>query len=311
MNIRKSIFFIFYFNLVYLTGSGVGINENQNMEVENKRFQVELLSVTGSPKFEIVLKVLEKTSGLIKTVMIDDMFSRFQSVEKLILVPVDKVCVQGHLPRGGRIISIIDLNTYSLIDTLWINRELSFSPSFQFFVYLSYAPKFIPRGFSSVVLLYDLSKSPNENRLTEHSNVENGGIPIFPRENAMAKSYSPLLAGGGTGYTSPFLWSEDESKIVFLHVQRERNSPANKRNNYITAVDISRGVMSPEITKREINIEEYIDVSKQTSSIAARIKNKSFSLWANGLEWFGEELVKIDLSNVGIYGHDYLILNVP
>lgn len=286
-------------------------SENHNLLVANKLFHVELVSMTGAPEFETVLSVQDKTTGLSQKVLLNELFTRFQTIEKLILVPGNKVCVQGHLPRGGRIISVIDLNSLSLIDTLWINRELSFSPSYKYLVYLSYAPNFTPRDFSPIVLLYDFTKSPSENRISDNNSVENGGFPIFPTENLTTRSYDPLLAGGGIGYTSPFLWSEDENKIVFLYVQTEQINKARRRKNYLTSADFSRGILLPEIIKKEINIEEFIDVSKQASDIAATIENKTFPLWANDLEWIGEGILKLDISNTAIYGHDNLILNVP
>jgi len=239
------------------------------------------------------------------------MYTRFQSVDELILAPGNKLCVKGELARGGLILSIVDLNDLSVLDTLWATRELAVSSSSKFLVYLSYSSAFTPSDFSPVVLLYDLAKTAKENRLGEDVTVENGGRPIFPPENVQVESYSPLLAEGRIGYTSPFLWSIDDTKIVFFYLFDETRDEPRRKTNFLAVVDISDGVENSRVKRKRIDLEEYVDLSEQSQDVAERIREGTFPFWVTHMEWLGDEVISVTPERPSMKVPEDLLFKLP
>ncbi len=71
----------------------------------------------------------------------------------------------------------------------------------------------------------------------------------FPERNAAERSYDPSLEPKHV-YLSPFLWSPDEDKIVFFE--------SFDGSYHLVTVDLSRGLDSPRIARRTVEVEEVV-----------------------------------------------------
>ena len=136
--------------------------------------------------------------------------------------------VHGKLKYGGDVLFVVGNEEGEQELELW-TYGFSVSPSGRWLAYETHYPRMsIPGARNSIVLLYDLSRTPLQNRggaermdWPEH----NDGLPIFPPENACAHNYRVTLADPPYLVTSDLLWSADDDRLVFF-VEREDRSAA-------------------------------------------------------------------------------------
>ena len=128
-----------------------------------------------------------------------------------------KLIIVGELPYLGDIVTIYSLQDQQIIDELYC-YAFSVSGNGRYATFKKYYPRFTPMEFrTDVVLVYDFSKCPRENRVPierEHIDYENGGIPIFPRYNAKNKI---VVANYGTDnffVYQPIAWSKQGDKVA-------------------------------------------------------------------------------------------------
>jgi hypothetical protein len=129
-------------------------------------------------------------------------------------------------------VMVLDLPTAALVDSFLALRP-SVSPSGRYIAFTKHVGRTQEAVESgSVYLLYDVSKSPYENRMVPDSQDADShvGTAVFPSWNRDSRSYSgtPASQGGGNWRKSPLVWANDEW-LVFLH----------QLNNSIQAVTVS------------------------------------------------------------------------
>lgn len=162
----------------------------------------------------------------------------FQKVTEVRPVAAGRFLVIGELNHGGDVLAVVDGDDGEQELSLWA-YGFSVSPGGRRLVYSTHYPRLgPPQARRSIVLLYDLTTTPAENRRgaprqdwPEH----NDGIPVFPPENACEPSYSLFLAEPPFLVTSPFLWSSDGERLVFFTAREDRSEPA------LVRLDLSRG----------------------------------------------------------------------
>jgi hypothetical protein len=114
---------------------------------------------------------------------------------------------------------------------------------------------------NEVLLVYDLTKTPLENRLDREpgwktppplddysDNIKHVGIPIFPESNAREKSYRITFETqnpGGFIDTAALAWLPS-NKIVFKCSEQLPRMGAIGSRDYLVVVDLSRGLDAPE-----------------------------------------------------------------
>lgn len=154
--------------------------------------------------------------------------ARMEELADFRIIAEDQLLVTGRLRYGGDILLLGDLQSGQPKDTIWA-YGWDLSPSGKYVIYNSHYPRLGPEK-KSLVLLYDLSASAEENRLKGWSDTyfSNGpGRPVYPPLNALRSSYALSLADRRIS-VSPFVWTEDEQAILFLdkeiHDTRELTS---------------------------------------------------------------------------------------
>src|SRR5579883_1095972 len=227
------------------------------------RWQVETLALkpdSGGQRGDLTATILNQLSGqrteLSGRVPLDRVDESFVNHDKLVIIG------EAHKPQA---VVIIDIPRHQVIDSFFCYGPKRISENLIAFVEF-YFPHVAGGEPTDVVLIYDLSKSPVENRLEKAPGMSlppsdldpaavHVGIPVFPDWNASNKSYNNIATGpanarsvlGQGGFvlvgtnTLVFVASEDEAFP--------------DKHNYLVAVDLSNGLS--RTTVRQIVIPAY------------------------------------------------------
>lgn len=249
--------------------------------VENRFYLVRIIEKS---KDKLLFSVLNKKTKEVKDILFQ---GRYASINKMIFYKKSTFVVIGKLQRGGNIISVVRLDEDDMKDTIRA-YDFSFSPSKRFLVYQTHYPKMaIPEFRRSIILIYDMEKSVSDNRLPSTLNYShrNAGLPIFPDTNVKKKSYGIALEDKHI-YLSPFLWSDDEKKVLFLEFYQLQN--------YIVCINFNEGINAPEILRKRINIEDIIRRDDISDITKKELIGRPYKLAVKGIRWSGSKEVIIE-----------------
>ena len=160
--------------------------------------------------------------------------------------------------RASTGIHIVDLEKNKLVDEFWCYEPV-LSPSKRFWIYEKFYPPYgLPAERTSVVLVYDMKKSPLENRVPVEGYAkwpkEQVGLPVYPEPYVKARAYVLLEQQEpewkAYGISFPFLWSRDEKSVVFLS--------SHQKQTHIIRVGLTAGVEQPKISERPIVVSDFI-----------------------------------------------------
>lgn len=232
--------------------------------VSNNKYEISLVDekplTPGDYLFQYLFETKSKATGKVSQLTIGNEESRFRALTNLHLFN-NIFIVEGELKRASSI-AVVDLKKSRQVDMFWCYHP-SPSPSKRFWVYQKFFPYHgVEKSVTSlVVLVYDMTKSPEKNRMpvTDRgytlSRKEGVGFPIYPESHVAAKAYLILEQHPQNwdpahlhSRTSPFLWSHDEQQVVFLcthHAEKYRRP-------HVVRVDLSAGVDRPRIFERSI-----------------------------------------------------------
>jgi hypothetical protein len=161
----------------------------------------------------------------------------------------DKVVAEARWngrPDASTVLFIIDAIECSVVDTIQC-RDPIFSPSKRYWVYEKFMRSRAPLWVStSVILCYDLDKSPEENRMGPPPRFPSDsevGWAVYPPPFVAAQAYflpdqQQTRPEGWYALVSPFLWAEDADKVYFLC--QEKGHPT-----ALVSVDLSKGPKQP------------------------------------------------------------------
>lgn len=207
--------------------------------VSNSEYEVNLVNqMTAHPEnpqsyWEFEFEIRSKATGEISHITVgkpSKLSTRIKAITNLHLFDGSLFIVEGKR-RRARTISVVDLKDGKNVNYLWCFKQAP-SASKRFWVFQKFHSYGSPT--TSVVLCYDMKKSPREN-LTPKGQF----TPIYPDECVAAGSHyvrelwdvTPAPDGKSVSavlktrphpwyhrVTSPFLWSHDERQVVFLCV---------------------------------------------------------------------------------------------
>jgi hypothetical protein len=201
----------------------------------------------------------------------------------------DKLAVMGEAGRAEEVV-VFDLLSRREID--WFYCYYPARLSEQWIAYVEFYPSLGADMPIDVVLLYDLTKSPIDNRLTRMPTEripapETGpqpvrvGIPIYPPLNAAARSYTNHVRASSAADEGVFAHTFallPPKRVIFVAAQGE-GSP-NVRN-YLVVVDLSRGFANAsyrtvEIPKDQLirpgEIRQFVQVSRAEAVSADAVR---------------------------------------
>lgn len=267
----------------------------------NERYEVTLLEDTGEccPRtFEF--RVLDKAAGAEKSLILT---GRVAELKDIRLVSGDRLAIVGRLRYGGDIVVLGDLDSGEQMDVLWAH-SFGFSPSERYLIYESHYPRHVmPIGRRSILLLYDLDTTAEENRLLgfdQATDQHMAGIPVYPASNAFPKSYDVRIANELL-VVSPYLWSEDGRRVAF--VARSEN------NTYDLVLLNLEDPLEPEIWERALDVQSLILPERKQVMSQQEIEKVGYG--AGHLEWDGPDRIILHTDPHQFLMRDRLVVELP
>ncbi len=179
--------------------------------------------------------------------------------------------------------SVVDVESRTLADQFLADRP-SVSPNNRFVVYRRFVPRYAEND-EGVYLLYDMSKSAAENRMSGSSDdgialEQNAGTAVFPQWNASRLAYGGRKAEGNERFhelRSTLTWIDTNS---FVFVDWSRPVVAGPHTSSVVRIDIGSGPRDVRARIQRIDATQVIDASRKDNppSYAAD------ALYANGIE---------------------------
>jgi hypothetical protein len=133
-------------------------------------------------------------------------------------------------------------------------------------VYREWYPSHATGTPMDVVLLYDIDKSPAENRMNKSDPIPRldtdspvrVGVPIYPPSNAEEKSYDNLSQEGQQGemhvVEGHSFAKLNDHRLVFVGGE---GHDASDMRNFLVVVDFRKGLSSPEYTQLEVPMDQW------------------------------------------------------
>jgi hypothetical protein len=224
-------------------------------------------------------------------VVLTDLRSSFVSENKLTLL--------GAAGRAQAVV-VYDLESKKKLDWFFCYQPQQISSDL--IAYVEFYPSHAAEEPTDVVLIYDLRKSPEQNRLT--SRTDRGGhiqvgTPVYPQENARKRSYANAAANINEArhvLGPPFFLLLSSQRLVFLSAEGE--DARNYRSSLIV-IDLFKGPDNAPIVTLPIPADQF----------NATPENPSF-LRATSLQEISPTEVRLSVPK-SQYGVDSITVHIP
>lgn len=178
----------------------------------------------------------------------------------------DRLVVLGDLGRASGVV-IFDLANRKALDSFgcWEARRISDS----WIASVEWYPEHGQRWPTDVVLIYDLDKTPAQNRLRSATSESIAvGIPVYPSANAVQESYrnvapSAELASRIIG--APYFILLPSRWLVFVAAQE--GGDYSTMEDHLVVVDLSHGLIRPPAREVEIPTGAFTKTGKNPKMI--------------------------------------------
>jgi len=235
----------------------VALKRAEAVESGSKKFHFEILGTTNKPASFVLSNLTTQVRKL-------DIYQ-------------DKLVVYGSVESKASGLTVVDLQRGEELDFM-LGYHPQRSSTGRYVIYRKFYPRFSPPEVQSdLVLIYDLARSPNENRLGGESSPvglrvgspehllasERVGYPIYPLANVRDRSYQVwvekpaqrhLVVGG-------FLWGQQDERVLFVDRQEGKDS--------VVVVDLSGGLERPKVAKLPLEEASFQSVVPPGSSTFA------------------------------------------
>lgn len=255
------------------------------------------------------LEIMDKKTHEVAHVTFGGIGERIRSIQKLYLFENNKLVVHGNLERAD-IIYVVDCETDNVVDMFWCYGPV-LSPSKRFWAYEKFYPYHGLKSIqTTVVLVYDMERTPLENRVpvqgyTEWPKVQ-VGLPIYPGPYVEGKAYLLPRQQQENPFwylrSSPLLWSANATDVVFLC--------NHEKQTYIVRVNISAGVERPNIFEALVNVGSFVnpDLPEEYKKNEA---GRLHMLSATRITWDGKDHVILEPNKVYYTLQDKIRLAIP
>ena len=277
---------------------------------------------------EFNFQIRDKKTGETSNLTYGGSSDRLKSLKSISIFEDKALVVEGAIKRASSL-GIFDLKTGLEKNSFWCYNPTP-SPSKRFWVFKKFYPYHGPWQMrTDVVLIYDVGKVPAENKLELKLNaqeeklaaefqrpaspiaVRQVGLPIYPEQYAKEKVY--VLSDQHSwpqnwryGVSSPFLWSEDEQKLVFLCMHHDQT--------YIVKVDLSAGIDRSVSVEKPIQITEEFVQPRYMEGFRLNVergRKSARNLSVQGIAWDGPDHVMVKTSPAYYRFKEYIRLQVP
>lgn len=196
-------------------------------------------------------------------------------------------------PIASTIIHLIDTQSMKAYDKIACYQPQA-SPNGRYIAYHRFFyPHGLPGSDSLVVLVYDLMRSPEENRLqpsADYGSEQLVGWPVYPDEHVKAGKYVVPEEENDTFWqyiSSPFLWSPDSLSILFFTFKGEQT--------YFVKVDINDGLDRPGTSEYAVKTVDFLRTDLTDAEISFA-RNDPSVLSVDDFSWDGPDQVLVKTS---------------
>jgi hypothetical protein len=270
-----------------------------NLHVETERYGVKflrqekfgpqesqsrfLLSVTDKQtRKEAVLQVQNLTDKLERLEIVNDILIVFGLIESY----------------GMDVVTLFDLPRGAERDS-FLGYALNLSDSKRYLIYNQWHPRIAPAAAeSSVILVYDLRRSPQENRVGPQEQGEirdKVGHPIYPEENAQQQTYRSWIEAErdlhNVGPWGKYLWLDQDTQVVFL----DRHDG----ENWLVVVDLSQGLDNVKIRRKVIDMAQILMAQPGDPSYETVLRERKERLTIKDLKYSDGRIIISVLPDIG------------
>lgn len=235
----------------------------------------------------VSLRLATGAGGFLQTLEVQGHFAEIQEVRQL---AGGRLLVRASLARGGNVSFLY--GGPGLVGTFKHYGD-SLSPSGRFLLIRSWYPRMIdPVLRRSILLLFDLQQAilrPFELDMLAPGQewpsalVDIPVMPVFPRENYEQRSFDPMLADPHL-VLSPFLWSTDDSHLVFIAFDRGEN--------VLITLSGFNGPDGLEVKRNQINVAELVPSQWDSPEVRERI-SRGYRFLVEGIEWSESGTIRV------------------
>lgn len=282
-------------------------------EVQNEKYLVRLVSreppSPGTVDFRWTFSVKDKSTHTESSIQMQNMTDE---LHELVLVN-DLLVVLGHIQRFADSATLFDLNSQKEKDfILGYGYVMEISATKRYLVYNQFRPRWTdPGGTSDVILLYDLYKSPPENRVgleVQKLDTWEVGHPIYPEENLRKQAYRDWIEDEQDRHVVGLwdLWIEKDRQVVL--------TDRYKGGLWLVLVDLPEELQQARIRKRELDMAkiaaEVLVEDPKSKDPAAWLQTATKDLRIKGLVQKTEGKVVIQIEPDYLHRYQYKTLEV-
>lgn len=282
-------------------------------EVQNEKYLARLISreppSPGTVDFRWTFSVKDKSTHTESFIQMQNMTDELQ---ELVLVN-NLLVVLGHIQRFADSATLFDLNSQKEKDFIMgYGYVMEISATKRYLIYNQFRPRWTdPGGISDVILLYDLYKSPFENRIgleAQKLNAWEVGHPIYPEENLRKQAYREWIEDEQDRHIVGLwdLWLEGDRQVVLT----DRHNEA----LWLVLVDLSEGLKQARIRKTVLDLgkiaAEVLVVDPINKDPVAWLQAATKELRIKGLTQKTERKVLIQIEPDHLHRYQYKTLEV-
>ena len=262
---------------------------------ENDVYRVELIRWErygpGYDGVRFLLLVREKGTAAERVVLIENPTTGLEEAE----IVDDTLILFGEVQSRARSVTLVNLASGQVRD-FFRHWGVALSPSRRFLVFRAFYP---PHGMvevrSDVVRVYDIARSPAENRITGAREAVPGayvGLPIYPPENVAPPTYRVWVPEETQRHyvdpTAGFLWTPDEKSLFFIDKTGGQTR--------LVRVSLEEGGRQPQIGTMPIDVAPVIAIEPQSPEYPKALARTRGGLAVIGLklESDGRITLKLD-----------------
>jgi len=195
---------------------------------------------------------------------------------------------------------LADLKTGKIIHEI-SSFDFSFSPTRRYMYYRTYFTKF-DSNKSTFFMILDMERVEDPKIPIQYNDNYTPpyavGWPLYPKEYVESLDWA---VSPDCGIISPILWSENETRLVFLSFNEL------DEQNYVVDIDISEGLDKPKIKTKPISLSGIKDEKR----IPQGYRNEPFPLSVQSLEWISEnEILAVFEMNRRGYINDHCVIKL-
>ncbi|MBI1746463.1 MAG: hypothetical protein HYR55_07730 [Acidobacteria bacterium] len=279
---------------------------SSSTKAETEAYRVALTSEESSngaaAEKRFTFSVLNKATQNRTTLKLSNQTTRIDKLQ----IAGDRLVVFGELSVRAGIVTILNLQGGAIVDYLY-GYNPSLSNTGRYLIFNKFYPRFAPaEEMSAVYLIYDLSRTPEKNRLAEADpkDGERVGYPVYPETNFRQKTYQILNDGSLSPHTlvsNNFLWLAEDRQVLFVDRQGDENR--------LVTIDLSRGLEKAQIRPTPITVRELLTPEAVSDpSIMARAAR---TLYATELKQISPHKVRVKWASQSYLRSETLDIDLP